>query len=225
MELDSIKKPTLIIVDDHKIFLQGLNAIISNEGFGTVIGQASNGLDFIDMLEYQKPDLVLMDIEMPLMDGMEATRKALEIRPNMKIIILTMFEDEDYYHKMIDLGVKGFILKSTGIKELEKAIHDVMLGESYFSNEVLRKIIRDLGRKNSESTLAKVALTNREIEVLQQIFLGLTTQEIADKLNISPKTVKSHRSNLLGKTDCKNAPGLILYALKHNIVDAKQDQY
>ncbi|MDD3319945.1 MAG: response regulator transcription factor [Paludibacter sp.] len=219
MEQTTINKPTLIIVDDHKIFLQGLDAIINNEGIATVIGQATNGLDFIKLLKNQKPDLVLMDIEMPLMNGMEATRKALEMVPDIKIIALTMYEDEDYYYKMIDLGVKGFILKSTGIHELKKAIHDVMLGESFFSNELLRKIIRNLSRKNSEKTLDQVVLTKREIEVLKQIFLGLTTQEIADKLNISPKTVKSHRSNLLEKTTCKNAPSLILYALKNKILD------
>jgi len=214
-----LKKPTLIIVDDHLIFQQGLKAIINAEGIATVIGEAANGNEFIELLSRLKPDLVLMDIDMPQMNGMEATQKALGIMPDIKIIALTMFGDEEYYYKMIDLGVKGFILKSAGINELEKGIHDVMLGESYFSNELLRKIILNFSRKKPENINEYNNITAREIEVLKQICLGNTTDEIAQKLNISPKTVKSHRSNLLEKTACKNTPSLILFAIKNNIIE------
>jgi DNA-binding NarL/FixJ family response regulator len=219
MNSDLVKIPTLIIVDDHLIFQQGLKAIITAENIATVIGEASNGKDFIELLSLNKPDLVLMDIDMPQMNGMEATQKALEIMPDIKIIALTMFGDEEYYYKMIDLGVKGFILKSTGINEIEKAIHDVMLGESYFSNELLRKIIFNLSRKKAERETFTKNFTSREMEVLQNICLGYTTEEIAEKLNISPKTVKTHKSNLLEKTACKNTPALILFAIKNKIVD------
>lgn len=213
------KKPTLIIVDDHLIFQQGLKAIINAENIATVIGEASNGKDFIELLSLHKPDLVLMDIDMPQMNGMEATQKALEIMPDIKIIALTMFSDEEYYYKMIDLGVKGFILKSSGINEIEKAIHDVMLGESYFSNELLRKIILNFSRKETEKTTSHKDFTDREMEILQHICLGDTTEEIAKKLNISPKTVKSHKSNLLEKTACKNTPSLILFAIKNKVIN------
>ncbi|MEI7503328.1 MAG: response regulator transcription factor, partial [Paludibacter sp.] len=134
-------KPNIIIVDDHLIFRQGLSNIITTENLATVIGDASNGKEFLDLLKHLTPDLVLMDIDMPYMNGMEATSIALEMVPDLKIIAVTMFGEEEYYYKMIDLGVKGFILKTSGINEIEKAIHDVMLGESYFSNELLRKII------------------------------------------------------------------------------------
>ena len=213
------KKPTLIIVDDHLIFQQGLKAMITAENIATVVGEASNGIEFIEMLSVCKPDLVLMDIDMPQMNGMEATQKAIELIPDIKIIALTMFGDEEYYYKMIDLGVKGFILKSTGIAELEKAITDVMQGESYFSNELLRKIIMNFSRSNEQKKNDNKNLTEREIEVLQQICVGSTTDEIAEKLNISPKTVKSHRSNLLEKTACKNTATLILFALRNKIID------
>jgi len=219
MNLKNTRKPTLIIVDDHLIFQQGLKAMITSEGIATVIGEACNGNEFIEILSHTKPDLVLMDIDMPQMNGMEATKKAIELMPDLKIIALTMFSDEDYYYKMIDLGVKGFILKSTGITELEKAIQDVMLGESYFSNELLRKIIQNFSRNTVQKQNTNKDLTDREIEVLQQICMGSTTDEIAKKLNISPKTVKSHRSNLLEKTACKNTPTLILFALKNKIID------
>jgi DNA-binding NarL/FixJ family response regulator len=219
MILNPSKKPTLIIVDDHLIFRQGLKAMINGEGIATVIGEASNGNEFIELLSYNKPDLVLMDIDMPQMNGMEATQKAIELMPDIKIIALTMFGDEDYYYKMIDLGVKGFILKSTGISEIEKAIQDVMSGESYFSNELLRKIIRSFSRNTAQKQNINNNLTEREIEVLKQICLGSTTDEIAKKLNISPKTVKSHRSKLLEKTECKNTPTLILFALRNKIIE------
>jgi len=214
-----MEKPKVIIVDDHLIFRQGLATIISTENIATVIGDASNGKEFIDILEFLTPDLVLMDIDMPYMNGMEATQKALELMPNLKIIAVTMFGEEEYYYKMIELGVKGFILKTSGINEIEKAINDVMKGESYFSNELLRKIINSIGRKNNRALTTKTILTDRELEVLKLICVGLTTDEIAQKLYISPKTVKSHRSNLLEKTNCKNTPEMIIFALKNKYIE------
>jgi len=155
---------------------------------------------------------------MPRMNGLDATEKALEIIPELKIIAFSMFSDEEYYYKMIDRGVKGFILKTSGINELENAINKVMAGESYFSNELLRKIINNFGRSTYPKPSVQDNLTEREIEVLQQICLGLSTEEIAEKLFISPKTVKSHKSKLLEKTACKNTPLLILFAIKNKIV-------
>lgn len=218
MNAVSIKKPTIIIVDDHLIFRQGLKSIILQENFATIIGEASNGLEFLELLSSRKPDVVLMDIDMPHMNGLEATEKALKLMPDLKIIAFTMFGDEEYYYKMIDRGVKGFILKTSGIGELENAIRDVMLGESYFSNELLRKIITHFSNKNNIVDSIVNSLTERELEILQQICQGLSNEEIADKLFISPKTVKSHKSNLLEKTNSKNIQGLILFAIKNKIV-------
>jgi len=214
-----VKTPDIIIVDDHLIFRQGLKSLITTEKFAQVIGEASNGKEFIELLSHLKPDLVLMDIDMPHMNGMEATQKAMELVPDLKVIAFTMFSEEEYYYKMINLGVKGFILKSSGINELEKAIQDVMMGESYFSNELLRKIINNFGRKSTNKSVENLGLTEREMEILQQIGFGFNNEEIAKKLYISPKTVKSHRSNLLEKTKCKNTPGLILFAMKNKIID------
>ena len=218
MTLNSISKPAIIIVDDHVIFRQGLKSLLATEMIATVIGEASNGKEYLELLSKMKPDLVLMDIEMPHMNGREATEKSLAIYPDLKIIAFTMFGDEDYYYKMIDLGVKGFLLKSSGISELEKAISEVLEGESYFSNEILRKIINKLSHKDAVKKVENIGLTVREMDVLEQICLGLNNDEIADRLFISPKTVKSHRSNLLVKTNCSNSTRLILYALKNKIV-------
>ena len=151
-------KPDIIIVDDHQIFRQGLKAIINFEGVGTIIGEASNGEEFIEQLTNLKPDLVLMDIDMPQMDGFEATQKALKIMPELKIIAFTVFSEAEYYSKMIDLGAKGFILKSSGFNELEKAIEIVMKGENYFTGS-----IHDINKEDLELTdIDEVA--NPEVE-------------------------------------------------------------
>ena len=213
------QKPNIILVDDHLNFRQGLKSIFTIENIANVIGEASNGLELLNLLTHLKPDLVLMDIDMPHMNGLEATEKALELMPELKIIAFSMFSDEEYYYKMIDRGVKGFILKTSGINELENAIKNVMSGDTYFSNELLRKIINNFGHSNSNKPAVQDNLTDREIEILQQICLGLSTDEIAEKLFISPKTVKSHKSNLLEKTVCKNTPALILFAIKNKIVE------
>jgi DNA-binding NarL/FixJ family response regulator len=127
-------KPDIIIVDDHLIFRQGLKSLITIENIATIIGEASDGNDLIELLSHMKPDLVIMDIDMPNMNGIEATRKAMGLMPGLKIIAYTMFGTEDNYCKMTDLGAKGFVLKSNGINELEEAIRDVMAGGSYFSH-------------------------------------------------------------------------------------------
>jgi DNA-binding NarL/FixJ family response regulator len=219
MNSDNLVKPKIIIVDDHLIFRQGLTSIITSENIATVIGEASNGIEFIELISKMKPDIVLMDIDMPHMNGLDATEKAIKLIPELKIIVFSMFSDEEYYHKMIERGVKGFILKTSGINELENAIHEVMKGESYFSNELLRKIISNFEQQNNNEQSKKEILSEREIEVLQQICLGLSTDEIGKKLFISPKTVKTHKSNLLAKTISKNTPALILYAIKNKIVE------
>jgi len=130
---NSKNKPDIIIVDDHLIFRQGLKAIINYEEVGNVIAEASNGEEFLELLPTLKPDLVLMDIDMPQMNGFEATQKALEIMPNLKIIAFTVFSEEEYYDRMLKIGARGFILKSSGFNELENAIEIVMNGSSYFS--------------------------------------------------------------------------------------------
>lgn len=219
MNSDNLVKPKIIIVDDHLIFRQGLTSIITSENIATVIGEASNGIEFIELISNHKPDIVLMDIDMPHMNGLEATEKAMQLIPELKIIVFSMFSDEEYYHKMIERGVKGFILKTSGINELENAIREVMKGESYFSNELLRKIISNFEQKNNSKFTKKEMLSEREIEVLQQICLGLSTDEIGEKLFISPKTVKTHKSNLLAKTITKNTPALILFAIKNKLVE------
>lgn len=217
MNPDLKKKPDIIIVDNQLIFRQGLKSIMISENIANIIGEAQSGVELFELLKHLTPDIVLMDIDMPQMNGVDATERALQIKPDLKIIAFSIFNDEENYYKMVDRGVKGFILKSCGVNELENAIRNVMSGENYFSNELLKKIINNYGKTEIiKSTTEK--LTNREFEVLQQICLGLSTEEIAEKLFISPKTIKSHKSNLLEKTVCKNTPALILFAIKNKMV-------
>ncbi|NDP22235.1 MAG: response regulator transcription factor [Paludibacter sp.] len=157
-----MKKPQIIIVDDHKIFRQSLKSIITVENIATVIGEASNGEEFLNMLRYTRPDLVLMDLDMPGMNGLQATQKAFEIMPDIKIIAFTMFGDEEYFVKMIELGVKGYILKSSDISELEKAIHVIMKGEKYFSNKQFNKNSYNLENRNRKKLSDKVHSHNEK---------------------------------------------------------------
>ncbi|MBS2100655.1 response regulator transcription factor [Carboxylicivirga linearis] len=208
----------LYLVDDHLIFREGLRNLIEFEGIGTIVGESSDGKHFLENYEGKEPDLVIMDISMPVMDGYEATKLAIHKNPELKVLALSMNGEEEYYYKMIEAGVKGFLLKKSGIKEIERAIHNVINGESYFSNELLRKIIYNIGNPINNSTSSKITLSKREIEVLREICNGLTNEEIAEKLFISALTVKGHRSNLLSKTNCKNSASLVMYAIKNKYV-------
>jgi DNA-binding NarL/FixJ family response regulator len=212
----------IIVVDDHALFREGIKLLIENEGLGKVIAEAENGQVLLEMLETLQPDLVIMDIEMPVMGGLEATRKVLQIRPELRILVLTMLNDKANYFEMTNAGVSGFVLKTAGKKEFEKAINAIIRGECYFSNDVLRQIILSIDN-NGEVTLNKAnwhheKLTSRENEVLQYFCEGLTVSEIASKLFLSIKTVESHRSALLKKTNTKNTINLVLYAIKNNMV-------
>lgn len=214
--------PKIIIVDDHVMFREGLKLLIETEGMGKVIAEAENGRVFLNLVEKLQPDLVLMDIEMPEMGGLEAIVKAIAIKPDLKILVLSMLSAKKNYTDIINAGAMGFILKTSGKQELEKAINTVIGGESYFSNELLRKIILDSGKQHSisdHSGIIGIDITGRELEVLQYLCKGFSANEIADKLFRSIKTVEAHRSKLLEKTNTKNTINLILYALKNKLVD------
>ncbi len=206
------KKIGVAIVDDHQLFRNGLRFILENEEDIEVVIEASNGRQFLDFLKNFKPDIVLMDINMPEMDGIETTKHALSLYPDLSILVLSMYSDIEYYNTMISLGVKGFVLKDIDNDELAVAVRKVYGGGSYFSQELLLKLI-----KNKPDD-AGVDLTKREKEVLGLICQGFSNQQISDKLYISQRTVERHRSSLLAKTDSKNSISLVVYAIKNNLV-------
>ena len=216
------KSYKILIVDDHKLFREGLNFVISQMDGFEVVGEASNGKEFLEMIENLNVDIVLMDISMPGLDGIEATAKALEKIPDLKIIALTMFCDEEYYYKMIQAGVSGYILKESGKDELANAINTVIAGENYFSQKLLRNIILNLNKtKTFKGTLHKqeIKLTPRETEILKLICQGLSNAEISEKISLSLRTVEGHKSNLISKTGVRNSVSLVMYALKNHLVD------
>lgn len=210
----------IVLVDDHLLFRDGLRLLIENEGLGSVIGEAENGQEFLSLIENEKPDLVIMDIDMPIMNGIEATEKALEKYPDINILVLSMHGDQHHYNQLINAGAKGFVLKSAGKQELESAIKSLAAGDCYFSSELLRKIIVDISKPQLKdvSTGDDLVFNEREMEVLKFFCSGFTASEIAEKVFLSVKTIESYRSKLLAKTGAKNTISLVLYAIKNKIV-------
>lgn len=207
----------IILVDDHTLFRTGLRELISMRDGYRVTGEASDGAEFLRILPMTAVDVVFMDIAMPVMDGGEATREALRLRPDLKVICLSMFGDESYYTRMVDAGAKGFLLKDSGIDEVFGAIDAVVSGGSYFSEALMSSLSQRL--RSSEVADVNNELSSREIEVLVGICRGSSTQEIADELFLSKRTVDVHRANLLEKTGCKNVASLVVYAIKNKLVD------
>ena len=208
---------SVIIVDDHRMFRESLKKMLQMEGFVKVMGEASTGKEFIKMLATHNPDVVLMDISMPEMDGVEATRKALEIQPDLKVLTLSSFGDERYYYSMIESGVKGFVLKSSGIHELLQAIEEVRSGGSWFSNELLRKVISSIGKSTNKNV--KNELSEKEVEVMRFVCEGYTTEQIAKDLNLNYEAVKSIRDGILKKTNSPNTAALVMYAIRNSLIE------
>lgn len=211
---------SVIIVDDHTLFRNGLKLLINNTSDFRVIGEAADGKEFLKMLDEKIPDVVLLDINMPEMDGIEAAERALEKYPNLPIITLSMYGEEDYYFKMVSLGVKGFVLKNSDIQEVVDAMESVAAGGTYFSQELLVNLVSNLRSTGTSSVVSGgEILSEREMEILFLICKGLSNQEIGEELFISKRTVDKHRSNILAKTNCKNTANLVVFAIKHHLVE------
>lgn len=210
----------IYIADDHQMFIDGIKSILkSNKNF-SIVGDANTGVQLLAGLESIATDVILMDVNMPVMDGVEATKQVRQKYPNIKILMLTMFNTRDYIEKLLRVGAHGYILKNTGKEELTEAIEAVMRGESYFSKEVTERIMEGLQKKKlNESNPMLVELTEREKDVLRLIAQELTTQEIAEKLFISFHTVETHRKNLISKLAVRNTAGLVKYAVLQGYVD------
>jgi len=213
-----MERISVILVDDHQLFREGLKLLLKNLPIIGQIHDAATGDEFLDLIHRgEHTDIVFMDIDMPKTNGIEATRKALEFKPDLNIIALSMYSDEDYYSQMIEAGAKGFILKNSGIQDVESAIQQIMDGKNYFSQEILDGLLKNFSRKSHK--VKKTELSEREEEILYQICKGLSNQQIADLLHISKRTVDKHRENLLFKTGSKNTAGLVMYAIKNGIVE------
>lgn len=204
----------VVIADDHIIFRKGLRAILNEIPEIKVIEEASNGQELLTLLQGLQADIVLMDIKMPIMDGLAATELISEKHPDINVIALTMHEEIGYFNKMIDAGAKGFLLKKTNKDELDKAIKSVMDGENYFSQEFITSINKHTMPKRTSN----IQLSEREKEVLELICKGHSNVEISKILGISQRTIDGHRSRLFEKTGAKNAPNLVLFAIKNGLI-------
>ena len=211
----------IILVDDHALFRSGLRGLLDRRDEYTVVGEAGDGAEFLAMLPTTEADVVFMDISMPVMNGTEAAERALEMRPDLKIITLSMFGDENYYARMVDAGACGFLLKDSDIDEVTAAIEAVMNGENYFSPALQSSLGRFAGETagDDQRTDSPDGLSSREIEILVGVCRGLSNQEIADELFISKRTVDKHRANIMEKTGCRNTASLVVYAIANRLID------
>lgn len=208
-----MSKIKIAIVDDHKILREGLKALINEMESAEVIFEAANGKEFLTLLDTYTPDIALVDINMPIMGGEEAIRKAKIKQPMLKTIVLSMYSDEQYFNSMKEVGADGYIIKESDYNELAQALAAVMKGGKYFSQQLLLNLIE---KKQPSSA---ITLTSREREILILLSKGLSTHDIAQKLFLSERTVEKHRSELLLKTESTNAISLIIFAIRNGLIN------
>ncbi len=213
-------KIRVLIADDHTILRDGIRSLLEDEADIVVIGEAEDGHTAVRMVMQLQPDVVLMDIAMPMLNGLEATRQIKRDNPNVKVLVLTMHENEEYIRQVLACGAMGYILKDAAARELLDAIRAVHRGEAVLSPAITRLVLEDYLRWGDLQTdQTENGLSPREREVLQLIAEGYTSKQIADILSISIKTVQSHRSNLMQKLDLHDRGELIKYAIQKKIIE------
>ena len=212
---------TIFLADDHTIVRHGLASLLEGDPRFKVVGEAENGRQAVSMVEELKPEIVIMDISMPLLNGIEATRLIKKSCPQTKVIILSMHTHDRYVSELISLGVSGYLLKDSTGSDIIQAISAAVKGDTYLSPSISRRVIEDYLylKKNSTQEDLYGQLSNREREVFQMIAEGHSTKEISDILCISPSTVKTHRANIMGKLQFVNISQLVQFAIHLGIVD------
>jgi len=210
----------VLVVDDHTLFRAGLKALLLQSPELEVVGEAANGRDAIRCVAELKPDLVLMDITMPGMNGIEAVTEIKRRYPEVRVLVMTLHTAEDYIHASLKAGADGYILKDATQDEFRVAMRSVLLGKTYLSIDVSAKVVSGYlgGGKTSGTSSVYDTLTHREREVLKLIAEGNMNKSIADYLNLSVKTVEKHRSNLMSKLNVHNAAGLTVYAIENGLL-------
>ncbi len=205
----------ILLVDDHQIVMNGIKSLLAQIPAYTVKGEALNGAEALDILAVLKIDLVLMDIDMPVMNGIEATKKIKEQFPNVKIIMLTMHDEKAMIKNLLEIGADGYLLKNSSLAELHTAIESVYIGKQFLSEDVNSALMApDVDKSGALSEL-----TDREIEIIKLIAEGLSNKEIADKLFISHRTVDTHRTNMMNKLGLHNVAGIVRFAISNGLTD------
>jgi DNA-binding NarL/FixJ family response regulator len=218
-------KIRVVIADDHEIFRDGLSLMLSKQKNIELVGQAENGRQLVDLVAALKPDIILTDIKMPVMDGVEAARWVIQKSPDTKIIALSMFDEENLIVDMLESGAKGYLLKNADKQEILEAISTVHENNTYYCRLTSARLASMIVKsKFSDNKKTKPAEFNeRELEIIRYICQQNTAQQIADKLFLSKRTVEGYRTRILEKMNVKNTAGVVIYALKHQLI--KEEEY
>jgi DNA-binding NarL/FixJ family response regulator len=217
-------KITVLLADDHTVLRQGLRAVLAAESDIEVVGEADNGRQAVQLTNKLMPDVVVMDIAMPELNGLEATRQVIHDVPSTRVIILSSYSDDEYVSQLTDGGAIGYLLKQTAANDLIKAIREAKKGNAYFSPAISKRMLEHYRRSFSNGQPARKtaeALTSRENEVLQLIAEGKTSKQIAAALCISFKTVEKHRQQVMNKLNIHDIAGLTRYAIAKGIIETK----
>lgn len=209
----------ILIADDHGVMRAGLRAILEDDPELEFVGEASNGEEAFQLASKIQPDIVLLDIGMPIMDGIEVTRRLKKVAPQIKVLILSVYEDESLLREAIKAGASGYVIKRGAEEELISAIRAVIRGDLYIHPAITRLLVRDLSPNMEKKNDALDLLTPRELEIMKYIIRGFTNRQIAEALFISVRTVEGHRASLFGKLDLKNRVELIEFAEKNGLRD------
>jgi two-component system response regulator NreC len=213
-----VNKIRVLICDDHTLFVEGMKAMLRNEPTLEIVGEARDGRQAVELAKDLRPDLILMDVTMPDMNGFDATRHVHEFDPSVKVLILTMHDDEELVARCLEAGAAGYIMKDAPASQLLYAIETVQKGERYLSPAVLKKVVDGYVRSTSRPQTTYDRLSPREREVLKLLAEGLSVKEIAARLNLSVKTVDAHKSNLMRKIDVHDRTELVKYAIQKKLI-------
>lgn len=211
----------ILIVDDHQLILNGISDMLRPEKHYKIVGRAANGEEAVKKALLLKPDLIFMDISMPVMNGIEATKIIIKELPSIKILALTQHEELEYVKQILKSGGSGYLLKNSKKNEFIDAIESVLSGKHYLSKQISEQMINNIisNEQDDNSDNEKISLTRRETEIIQKIAAELSNKEIASELNISLRTVETHRRNIMQKLKVKSVVSLLKYAAQHNIID------
>ena len=222
--MSSPKKITVMLAEDHDVVRQGLCALLNTDGQFEIVGEARTGREAVDLARALSPEVILMDIAMPVLNGLEATRQILTANPQAKIIVLSAHSDDEYIERMRGNGVMGFLEKQTSAAILTTAIREVAKGTSYFSPSIAKRMKATLNQPRDRNGLVKVnnkRLTSREAEVLQLVAEGSANKQVAAALGISIKTVEKHRQHLMDKLNIHETAGLTRYAIDTGVIERR----
>ena len=215
-----MNKIRVLVCDDHAVFREGVKGVLHRESDIDIVGEASDGREAVEAVERLQPDVVLLDIAMPLLKGFDAARLIRRKSPNSKVLMLTVYEDEDLVARCVDSGAAGYLLKDSPLSQLGYAVREVARGERYFSPRILKAVMSGPLGASARAATQERLLTAREREILVLLAEGASLKEIATQLHLSVKTVDAHKVNLMRKLDLHDRAQLIRYAVRTKLVEA-----